>query len=268
MKNKNIEKYFDDVSQDYLSYKYLTSERSFYSVRQKKIVELISTLDKSQYNKVLDAGCGPGIILKDILEQKYIGYGIDISQNMLKLAKNYLSKYEHFLLSNTDIERLPFKDNAFDIIYSAGVIEYLNSDVKVLSEFKRLLRNNGVLIIPVTNRYSYNLIFDDIINYIRNNKLIFSFFNFVNINILKRGIIKQKKFNIRKHSPKEFQQTLKKLDYEILDSLYFYFSPIPYPFNLFMKKLWDKIGMKMDKLGKNRLGFLGEGYLVVCKNIK
>jgi ubiquinone/menaquinone biosynthesis C-methylase UbiE len=268
MKNKNVEKYFDDVSHDYLSYKYLTLERSFYSERQKVIVDLINQADKSKYKNVLDAGCGPGIILKDILEQKYIGYGIDISQNMLKLAKKYLSKYEHFLLSNTDIECLPFKDNSFDIIYSAGVIEYLNSDEKVLSEFKRLLRKDGILILPVTNRYSYNLIFDDIINYIRNNKVIFSFFNFVNINIFKRGIIKQKKFNIRKHSPKKFQQTLQNLDYEIIDSLYFYFSPVPYPFNLFMKKLWDQIGIKMDKLGKTKLGFLGEGYLVMCKNIK
>jgi hypothetical protein len=35
-----------------------------------------------------------------------------------------------------------------------------------------------------------------------------------------------------------------------------------------MKKLWDQIGIKMDKLGKTKLGFLGEGYLVMCKNIK
>jgi ubiquinone/menaquinone biosynthesis C-methylase UbiE len=266
--NKNVKKYFDDVSQDYLSFKYLNNKRSFYSVRQNKIFEFIDTLDRNVFKVFLDAGCGPGVVLKTALEKNFIGYGADLSKEMLKLAKKQFNKNSKFLLSNAEIEKLPFKNDSLDVISSAGVIEYLNSDILVLNEFKRILRNDGMLIIPITNKFSYNLLFDDLINLIRSNRVFFALLNYISKNIFKRGNIQPKKFIIRKHSPKEFKATLNKLNFEIIDSSYFYFSPVPYPLNLLLYRFCDFIGRKMDTLGKTKLGCLGEGYIVMCKNKK
>ena len=57
--------------------------------------------------------------------------------------------YEH--LDHGDIFNLPYEDNVVDLIYASHVLQYFDAEeVKVLlKEWKRVLKNNGVLRIAV-----------------------------------------------------------------------------------------------------------------------
>lgn len=269
IKRKLVEKYFDDVSHDYFKYKYTPVHRSYMSVRQEK---MLSFFDKKSINiegKVLDAGCGPGHFMIKLLERKYRVTGIDVSRKMLELAseqinRNKLNSSVNLIVS--DIESIPFRDNSFDILSTAGVIEYLDKDVKVLSEFKRVLKNNGLLIISVTNKYSYNLILDNIIEILRRNPFFFKIMNFVSEKIIGLGTLQPKTFNIRKHSPFAFKKLLLMNGFVIIDSTFFYFMPFPHPFNHLLSSVSNWAGNKLEKLGKTKLGILGEGYLLILQN--
>lgn len=48
-----------------------------------------------------------------------------------------------------DGEYLPFKDNLFDIVYSSNVLEHIQDKSKALDEMKRVLDDNGTIIIMV-----------------------------------------------------------------------------------------------------------------------
>jgi SAM-dependent methyltransferase len=64
--------------------------------------------------------------------------------------KNYHVKYE-------DGRRLSYPDEYFDLVYSISVIEHIpgNGDIQALAEFRRVLKPNGVAVVEVPYRRTY-----------------------------------------------------------------------------------------------------------------
>jgi SAM-dependent methyltransferase len=50
---------------------------------------------------------------------------------------------------NVDLQELPFDDQSYDIVFASHVLEHIPNDIKAISEIKRILRPNGIAIIPV-----------------------------------------------------------------------------------------------------------------------
>ncbi|HXB60516.1 MAG TPA: class I SAM-dependent methyltransferase [Candidatus Acidoferrales bacterium] len=50
---------------------------------------------------------------------------------------------------NVDIQNLPFEDNIYDFIFASHVLEHIPNDGKALQEIRRILKPNGVAILPV-----------------------------------------------------------------------------------------------------------------------
>jgi ubiquinone/menaquinone biosynthesis C-methylase UbiE len=86
---------------------------------------------------VLDVGCGEGITLKK-LEEKKIGKnneGIDNSTAAIKIGTKL---YPNLKLMKGDVYRLPYPDNAFDLVICTEVLEHLSDPVKAVREIKRV----------------------------------------------------------------------------------------------------------------------------------
>jgi predicted SAM-dependent methyltransferase len=63
------------------------------------------------------------------------------------------------LVVNLDEESLPFADNSIDEIYTSHFMEHVADAGKVIKEFDRVLKNNGILTIIVphySNPYAYH----------------------------------------------------------------------------------------------------------------
>jgi len=50
---------------------------------------------------------------------------------------------------NVDIQQLPFSDESYDFVFASHVLEHIPNDEKAISEIHRILRPNGIAIIPV-----------------------------------------------------------------------------------------------------------------------
>jgi len=115
--------------------------------------DLIFSYLKKQYPngnglKILDAGCGTGALLENLIEHGYEDVkGMDISEHALFYCKK--RDLNQILLGS--ISRLPFRDNQFDLITSIDVICCLQvvDDVSALREFYRVLKSYGRLILHV-----------------------------------------------------------------------------------------------------------------------
>lgn len=109
-------------------------------------------------NKILDVGCGKGEVGYILLTKKiskYV-YGVDVDEDALKEARK-----KGLLTFKVDLnsEKLPFPEEFFDIIISLDVIEHIINIDNMMSEIRRVLKTNGILIISTPNvQFIYHII--------------------------------------------------------------------------------------------------------------
>jgi cyclopropane-fatty-acyl-phospholipid synthase len=110
-----------------------------------KLIELMG--GEGSVARVLDVGCGTGISTYCLF--KFFGnnctyYALDISQNMLDIAKNKYSNLGNFIFINGDAENL--KDyfmETFDAIFYTASLFLLPDFKKSLQDALSLLNDNG-----------------------------------------------------------------------------------------------------------------------------
>lgn len=98
---------------------------------------------------VLDIACGTGeferLLLNEYSKQKIVG--VDISENMLAIAKQKCAAFPQVSFHQASAENLPFADNTFDVIVSASSFHYFDNPIGVLTEMRRVLKPDGKVII-------------------------------------------------------------------------------------------------------------------------
>ena len=95
--------------------------------------------------RILDIGCGTGIILK-ILEEFGQAVGIEMSQEAIRFLKRRGLK--HIVCSDAE-QTLPFKDGSFSMITCLDVLEHLDRDVALLDEMLRVCHEGGYVLVTV-----------------------------------------------------------------------------------------------------------------------
>lgn len=117
-------------------------------------VEFASRFVKKS-DRLLDIGCGDGILAYFIRNKVRALYGIDKSKRELEKARK--NKFKTYLL-DIDSQKFPFEDDFFDSITCLDVIEHVRDPLFLLNESYRVLKRNGSLILSTPNiRFSDHL---------------------------------------------------------------------------------------------------------------
>jgi len=154
--------------------------------------------------KVLDLGGRDGTLTKHFIEKNNVTLA-DIDENALEYAKR---NYKVETMGVDLNQSLPFKDNSFDVVVMAEVLEHLPYPNITLSEIKRVLKTNGRFIGNLPLAYHLKdrwqiirgrklLISGDpthlqFLSYEDVKKLMSNFFNIEEITILKGGKLSNK----------------------------------------------------------------------------
>ena len=99
---------------------------------------------------ILDIGCGTGHMLLDlanIISDAGRVVGIDVSEDMVAIAKERCKGCSTVEVHTGDLYDLPFENNSFDRALSVQVFEYLENIPAALSEIYRVLRPEGRIVI-------------------------------------------------------------------------------------------------------------------------
>jgi SAM-dependent methyltransferase len=111
----------------------------------------------SKNPRVLEIGCGTAIDL-NILAKRYKSasyFGSDISRNSILLGMTITECFDNKIrFCIADVRCLSFKEGAFDVVFSQGLIEHFRYPEAILREQLRILRNGGILIVNVPQRYT------------------------------------------------------------------------------------------------------------------
>lgn len=98
--------------------------------------------------RVLDCGCGPAFFTIILSKTGYRVTGIDASDGMLEKAYKNVKEYGvDAQILKMDCHALDFPDNSFDLVVSRNVTHTLRDHVKVYSEWLRVLKPGGTLLI-------------------------------------------------------------------------------------------------------------------------
>ncbi len=120
-------------------------DEPFYHYKRQKFLHLLNSIDFKN-KSVVEIGCGPGGNLVEVLKkepQKLTG--VDISQDMLNLAKEKIP--QNVELVKTEGTTLPFPDRSFDIAFTATVLQH-NTDRKMLDALiKEICRISNLKVI-------------------------------------------------------------------------------------------------------------------------
>lgn len=108
---------------------------------------LLEKLSHIPFQSALDLGCGTGEMLKLILQTDHRKelYGIDLSEEMLAVARSKLSDHVKLLLG--DSESLPFPDSSFNVVYCNDSFHHYPTPQNVLREVHRVLKPGGTFLL-------------------------------------------------------------------------------------------------------------------------
>lgn len=99
--------------------------------------------------RVLEVGCGTGLILGRLAAHASKALGIDLSGGMLERARA-----RGLAVAQATATRLPFADGAFDVVVSFKVLAHVEAIGEALDEMSRVTRPGGRLLLEFYNRRS------------------------------------------------------------------------------------------------------------------
>ncbi|MEM4336767.1 MAG: class I SAM-dependent methyltransferase [Candidatus Woesearchaeota archaeon] len=116
-----------------------------YEEEQLKKCEIVAKNINLENKKILDVGCGTGIATSFFKCE----VGIDPAEKMIEIAKKKYRKIK-FILGKA--EKLPFRDNEFDVVISLTTIQNFEDIDKGLKEIKRVAREFVLSFLKVSGK--------------------------------------------------------------------------------------------------------------------
>ena len=109
--------------------------------------------------RILDVGCGGGIICEPLARLGAKVTGIDFAPNNISAAKIHSKKNKLKInYIHKDVEKSKL-DGKFDLILMFEVLEHLDDWKKTIKKIKKNLNKNGIIIISTINRNSLSKLF-------------------------------------------------------------------------------------------------------------
>ncbi len=106
--------------------------------------------------RTLDAACGEGYGSAILASSAASVQGVDVSAEAIMHAKQRYGQLPGIGFQVADCTSLPYDDNEFDRVVSFETLEHLSAHDQLLSEFRRVLKPAGCLILSSPDKAIYS----------------------------------------------------------------------------------------------------------------
>lgn len=124
-------------------------KQSFYTMRSCLVADLVTRHLAS--GTILDVGCGPGILTRELLRRGFDAYGADIAQAMVDAAR--AANGDVYRFRRSDGGTIPF-DGTFNAITAVGVFPYARDYARLAADIRAHLRDGGIVVASCANSHS------------------------------------------------------------------------------------------------------------------
>jgi ubiquinone/menaquinone biosynthesis C-methylase UbiE len=140
----DVQGYYDDFSRRYE----LGRSAGYHALVDELEAGLVAAASASG-GRVLEVGCGTGLILDRVAATRRRVAGVDLSRAMLAKARA-----RRHPVAQADALRLPFADGSFDVACSFKVLAHVPAIREALAEMARVVRPGGTLVVEFYNPLS------------------------------------------------------------------------------------------------------------------
>ncbi len=144
-----------DFSGDYESF--FQAYDTWYYGRQSHVLR---SLDKFSWDgkRTLEIGLGQGADSEQLIRRNARWSGMDLTEESvrrvsIRLASRHLP---HHGIVQASATAIPFRDSEFDVVFSHGVLHHVPDILSAQREIRRVIKDDGRLIVMVYARYSLN----------------------------------------------------------------------------------------------------------------
>ena len=140
-----------DVASAYESpnhHKYTIDNRFYQWHLGRFMRRMYELLMEAEPERVLDAGCGEGFVVDYLARQNpdLRLTGVDLSEEAIAYAQAHFGERGTFRTGS--VYKLPFSDNAFDVVVCSEVLEHLDDPARAVRELKRVARSHVLITVP------------------------------------------------------------------------------------------------------------------------
>ena len=265
LKDKAVQ-YFRDQASIYNERYSVRAAGDLLWVRHEAVCQMVQDWKLPVGAKLLDLGCGPGVMTRDLAKMGFSGVGLDASPAMIEqCTKQAEAEGASALWSYQlgDVEKLPFPDSSFDGAVCMGVIDYLPGDEKFISEVARILKPGGRFLLCFTNKFGYTVSLSTPIYWLKRLPGVNAFASWLR-GLFVGGQQGAMKFNFlpRKHRPGAARESLERRGFHRENDRYVHFTLLPAPFCTITSKFNFGIDEKLGGLDRTFLRGVGSCYIV------
>lgn len=134
-----------------------------YQRRRDVVLRWIAALGLPGSSRILDVGCGAGVVAADLASAGYSVDAIDTAPAMLDMTRQHAScagvtARVHVRLG--DAHALVFPDESFDVVTAVGLLPWLHSEATAIYEMQRVLKPGGYLLVTTDNEWRLDRLLD------------------------------------------------------------------------------------------------------------
>jgi ubiquinone/menaquinone biosynthesis C-methylase UbiE len=218
-------------------------------IRQRHVLDLFDR----RGGRFLDAGCGTGDFIPDLLARDGEVFALDFAHEMIekaraRMAQNGLDRAVRFHVG--DVSNLPFEADFFDAIIAVGLIEYLMDVDTALRQMHKVLKPGGILIVTVPNVASPFMAYETLVPKCK---------GVVKQALAAAGLRKPERSYLQRHFlPWRLDRQLKQIGFRKVDFAFCTYGLSSARF----EGLSLNLSQKLDSFGQSLLGVLGTNYIV------
>jgi 2-polyprenyl-3-methyl-5-hydroxy-6-metoxy-1,4-benzoquinol methylase len=161
---QRIDRHFDALAQHWRDlYHQQSLEGVIHQRRRSLALGWIVDLELPTGSRVLEVGCGAGLLATNLARAGYDVDCIDTSTAMVELASAEASGEEvagRLTVDVGDVHALSFDSATFDLVVALGVVPFLHAPEIALAEVARVTTRGGFVLFSSDNKYRLNRVLD------------------------------------------------------------------------------------------------------------
>jgi ubiquinone/menaquinone biosynthesis C-methylase UbiE len=134
-----------------------------YQLRRSIALNWIDALGLPSGSRVLEIGCGAGLMTLALAKRRFIVTAMDAVRPMLDETRHLAFRAGvggRIKTALGDVHQLALRDSTFSLVIALGVIPWLHSPGGALREMARVIEPGGSLIVSADNRWRLNYCLD------------------------------------------------------------------------------------------------------------
>jgi len=126
-----------------------------HAINQPRVGFYLEALGDLGGRLVLDAGCGGGLVARELAAAGASVVGVDRSLGSLGVARRAVGDRGRFGPAQGRLEQLPFMTGSFDAVVAADVLEHLPDLPAAVAELARVLAPGGSFVFDTVNPWAW-----------------------------------------------------------------------------------------------------------------